>query len=74
MEEKIKEKENGESTSVSHKDSKDTLEEYFFEVLPEYDEDRVYVSDIKKIIKWYNLLQKNELLSYLEEETSDEEE
>jgi len=71
---KIKEKENGESTSVSHKDSKDTLEEYFFEVLPEYDEDRVYVSDIKKIIKWYNLLQKNELLSYLEEGSSDEEE
>tara|TARA_R110002073_G_scaffold126764_6_gene271817 strand:+ start:723 stop:1139 length:417 start_codon:yes stop_codon:yes gene_type:complete len=71
---KIKEKENGVQTSVSHKDSKDALEEYFFEVLPEYDEDRVYVSDIKKIIKWYNLLQKNDLLNNLEEAISDEEE
>jgi hypothetical protein len=32
------------------------LEEYFFDVLPNYDEDRVYPSDIKKIIKWYNIL------------------
>jgi len=71
---KIKEKENGVQTSVSHKDNKDALEEYFFEVLPEYDEDRVYVSDIKKIIKWYNLLQKNDLLNNLEEAISDEEE
>ena len=69
----IKEKENGEATSVSHKDSKDKLEEYFFEVLPDYDEDRVYASDIKKIVQWYNLLHKNDLL-ILEEEVSDEEE
>lgn len=53
---KIKEKENGKKTSVSHKDDKLKLEEYFFEVLPNYDEDRVYPSDIKKIIQWYNLL------------------
>ena len=48
------EKENGQETAISHKDSKDKLEEYFFEVLPDYDEDRVYVSDIKKVIQWYN--------------------
>lgn len=53
---KIKEKENGEKTSVSHKDDKVKLEEYFFEVLPDYDEDKVYPGDIKKIIQWYNLL------------------
>ncbi|MCB0381920.1 MAG: DUF5606 domain-containing protein, partial [Psychroserpens sp.] len=41
---KVMVKENGEPTSISHKDSKDTLEEYFFEVLPDYDEDRVYAS------------------------------
>jgi len=58
----IKEKESGNETSISHKESKDKLEEYFFEVLPDYDEDRVYASDIKKIIQWYNLLQKNDLL------------
>ena len=64
---KVKEKENGEPTSVSHKDNKDTLEEFFFEVLPDYDEDRVYPSDIKKVVQWYNLLQKNNLLDTLEE-------
>ncbi|WP_452600854.1 DUF5606 family protein [Pontimicrobium sp. MEBiC06410] len=72
---KIEAKENGGQTSISHKDGKDKLEEYFFEVLPDYDEDRVYASDIKKVVQWYNMLQKNNLLN-LEEEvvTSDEEE
>ena len=60
--ESIKQKENGQPTSISHKDSKDVLEEYFFNILPDYDEDRVYPSDIKKVIQWYNLLQKNDLL------------
>lgn len=69
---KIMEKEDGNSTSISHKDSRDALEEYFFEVMPDYDEDRVYVSDIKKIIQWYNLLQKNKILDF--EIKSDEEE
>ena len=58
----IKKKENGGATSVKAKDSKDKLEEYFFEVLPDYDEDRVYVSDIKKVIQWYNLLQEHNML------------
>ncbi|MDN3493423.1 DUF5606 family protein [Winogradskyella bathintestinalis] len=70
---KIKEKEGGELTSISHKDGKDTLEEFFFEVLPDYDEDRVYPSDIKKVVQWYNLLQKNDLLGALEEAKEDNE-
>ncbi len=72
----IKDKENGKATSISHKNSKDELEEFFFEVLPDYDEDRVYASDIKKIIRWYNLLQQNNMLDLLEEDeiSSDEEE
>lgn len=53
---KIKEKEQGGKTAVSHKDDKLKLEEYFFELLPDYDEERVYASDIKKVIQWYNLL------------------
>ncbi len=65
---KIRTKEDGKATSINHKDSKDVLEEYFFEVLPDYDEDRVYPSDIKKIVQWYNLLQKHDLLSALDEE------
>ena len=64
----IKKKEDGGQTSVKAKDSKDALEEYFFEVLPDYDEDRVYVSDIKKVIQWYNLLQEHNMLD-LEEDS-----
>ncbi|MDG1714959.1 DUF5606 domain-containing protein [Lacinutrix sp.] len=71
---KIKTKENGAQTSVSHKDSKDKLEEYFFEVLPDYDEDRVYASDIKKVVQWYNMLQKSDLLNFEDTKKSDEEE
>ena len=44
------------AAALSHKSSKDELEAFFFEVLPEYDEDRVYASDIKKVVQWYNLL------------------
>jgi len=72
---KIKTKENGKKTSISHKDSKDKLEEYFFEVLPDYDEDRVYASDIKKIIQWYNLLEEHNMLNFEDaDKTVDEEE
>ncbi|MCB0462727.1 MAG: DUF5606 domain-containing protein [Flavobacteriaceae bacterium] len=71
---KIKDKENGKTTSITHKSSKDELEEYFFEVLPDYDEDRVYASDIKKIIRWYNLLQENKMLNLLEDEDTQKDE
>lgn len=72
---KINEKENGAETSIAPKSSKDQLEEYFFGVLPDYDEDRVYASDIKKVLSWYNLLLKNDLLDFSEEAvgTSEEE-
>lgn len=69
---KIEEKHNGAPTEVSHKASKDKLEELFFEVLPDYDEDRVYTSDIKKVIQWYNILQKNNLLDILNAEKSND--
>ena len=68
---KIKDKENGEKTSVHHKDDKLKLEEYFFEVLPNYDEDRVYPSDIKKIVQWYNLLHSNGITDFSEEEETE---
>ena len=67
----IKNKENGKESSVKPKDSKDKLEEYFFEILPEYDEERVYASDIKKVLQWYNLLVKNNLLDNLEAEIAE---
>ncbi len=71
---KIKIKEKGNKTSISHKDSKDNLEEYFFSILQDYDEDKVYPSDIKKVIRWYNILQEKDMLHMLEENNKDEEE
>lgn len=65
----IFEKENG--AEITKKDSGNELKAYFAEVLPEYDQDRVYVSDMKKVIQWYNLLHKHELLNF-EEETEAE--
>ena len=44
------------ASALSHKSSKDELEAFFFDILPEYDEDRVYASDIKKVVQWYNVL------------------
>jgi hypothetical protein len=46
-----------EGPALSHKEDDAKLKAYFREVLPEFDEDRVYTSDIKKILNWYNLLQ-----------------
>ena len=54
---KIYDNEEGKET-ISHKAPKIELEEFFFNVLPDYDEDRVYASDIKKVVQWYNILQK----------------
>ncbi|MDT0293872.1 DUF5606 domain-containing protein [Mesonia ostreae] len=72
---KIAEKEDGKE-AISHKESKAKLEEYFKEILPEYDEDRVYVSDIKKVFQWYNILVGAEMndFSVSEEEESKQEE
>ena len=71
---KIKEKEQGGKTSIGHKDEKIKLEEYFFELVPDYDEDRVYPSDIKKVIQWYNLLHDNGITEFESEESVTEEE
>ena len=55
--------EEGKETRVSAKADGATLEAYFAEVLPAYDRDRVYTSDIKKVIQWYNLLLSKNLLT-----------
>ena len=69
---KIFDKEKG-GEAISHKSTKDELEEYFFEILPDYDEDRVYPSDIKKIVQWYNLLTKNGISQFKNESSAEEE-
>ncbi len=68
----IFQKENGaEITSILSDNTK--LKKYFEEVLPNYDKERVYVSNIKKVIVWYNILVKHNLID-LEEETTENQE
>lgn len=62
---KIYDKEGGKET-IGHKASKEELEEFFFGILPDYDEDRVYASDIKKVVQWYNMLVKNGMTDFSE--------
>ena len=49
--------------AISHKEDNAKLVSYFLEILPDYDQDRVYPSDIKKIVNWYNMLQEKGLVS-----------
>ena len=67
----IKQKENGEVISFSPSITSEELRNYFSQVLPNFDRDRVYPSDIKKVMNWYNLLVKSELTDFDE---ADEEE
>lgn len=56
----IKEKENGAEASLDlKKATAEQLRAYFAEVLPNFDRERVYTSDIKKLLSWYNILVAN---------------
>ncbi len=59
--------ENG-AEAISHKSDPGDLKDYFSAVIPEYDRDRVYVSDIRKVLNWYNLLHKYKMLKSEEPE------
>jgi len=52
-----------EGPTLSHKEDNAKLLAYFVEVVPDYDEDRVYPSDIKKVLNWYNMLQAKGMVS-----------
>lgn len=59
---RIYNKEDG-GAAISHKESGASLRKYIEEVLPEYDESRVYDSDLKKLFQWYNILQAKGLVT-----------
>ena len=65
--ESVKAKENGGVCSIDPKADNDKLRKYMSEVLPEYDRDRVYPSDIRKMIAWYNLLINAKITDFVEE-------
>ena len=64
----IKEKENAAIASIDvKKATSEQLREYLAEVLPDFDRDRVYTNDIKKLILWYNILVSNGITDFGEE-------
>ncbi|MCK5821786.1 MAG: DUF5606 domain-containing protein [Bacteroidales bacterium] len=69
---KIFTKEDGQQAEDPKKMSGDALKAYFTELVPDYDRDRVYVSDMKKAIQWYNMLISKGMLSIEEVEEAQE--
>jgi len=70
--EKLKEKENGSLCTVEAKSDNDTLRKFMTEVLPDYDHDRVYPSDIRKLISWYNVLINKGITEFIDKEKTEE--
>lgn len=67
----IIDKEKGANT-ISHKEDIKKLESYLGEILPDYDKERVYPSDIRKIFQWFNMLNEKGLLAAAAEEKKEE--
>ena len=58
--------------SIPSKSSDKELKDYMAEILPDYDQERVYASDIRKVVSWYNILQKLDMLAILDEPDEEE--
>jgi hypothetical protein len=69
----IKEKENGKPIIYDPEIKPDELKNYFAEIVPNFDRDKVYTTDIKKIMNWYNILI-NGWNEYFEQEEKGEQE
>lgn len=67
---RIYDKENGKP-AINHKESQEKITAYFNEIVPEYDKERVYISDIRKIIQWYNLLVSRGILNFEQEQKTE---
>ena len=70
----IYKKEEGKVCSVKPKAAASELEAFFFDVFQDYDEERVYPSDIKKVIQWYNILVEKSPEVFTDETPATEEE
>lgn len=68
----IQKKEEGREASLEvQKATPDQLRDYLEQVLPDFDRERVYTNDIKKLISWYNILVKNDMADFKEEEKTE---
>lgn len=71
--EAIKTKENAALSSIDTKTDNDKLRAYMGEILPDYDRDRVYPSDIRKLITWYNSLISSNITDFTEKDETEKE-
>lgn len=71
--EKISEKNDGKPVDINALKTNEQLREYFGEILPEFDEERVHNGDIRKVFQWYNLLVSNGVTKFKDEEIAEDE-
>ena len=69
---RIFEVENGNKAIDVSTSNPTEIEAYMMKILPEYDKNRVHLSDMKKLFSWYNLLLEHNLLSFEEEGEAEE--
>lgn len=65
--EQMKQNANGQP-EISHKEADEKIRAVFEKALPNYDRDRVYLSDMRKVVLWYNQLCENNMLNFTDEE------
>ncbi|MDE5970794.1 MAG: DUF5606 domain-containing protein [Muribaculaceae bacterium] len=70
----IKEKNEGKTVDVKALGNDSAIRAYFKEILPTFDEERVYTNDIKKVFSWYNLLVEAGMTDFVSKEEASEEE
>lgn len=71
--ESIKEKNGGKIVDIKSMKSDKEIREYFATVLPDFDDERVYTNDIKKVFSWYNILVEAGMTEFKIEEDAKEE-
>ncbi|MGM9841888.1 MAG: DUF5606 domain-containing protein [Candidatus Limisoma sp.] len=69
----VYDKEEGKAIDASLYKTEAQLREFFAQVLPNYDEDRVYATDIKRVISWYNILVGAGITEFVAAEKAEEE-
>lgn len=69
----IRDKEDSKEVTLNYKKcSSKELRDYFAQILPDFDRDRVHDSDIKKLLQWYNILVKNNITDFEDENDESE--
>lgn len=70
--EAVKEKNDGKPVDIKAFKTPEEMREYFAEILPDFDRDRVYNTDIKKLFSWYNILVSNGITDFKNEEIAED--